>query len=79
MFKKLLKILNQQNPNIFFCLFYWSYGFCTTSHVFWSFATLAHTVNEAWKWPKIEKFDIRPLIYFLRQRGPIKFAFAYAS
>ena len=33
MFRKLLKILNQQDPN-FFCLFYWSYGWRTTSHVF---------------------------------------------
>ena len=33
MFRKLLKILNQQDPN--FVLFvYWSYGLCTTSHGF---------------------------------------------
>ena len=74
--KKLFKILNEQDPNCFFCLFYWNYGLCTTYHVFFlfvcfvlfcffvvvlfcffSFSTLAHKVNEPWKWHKIENFD----------------------
>ena len=45
-FKKMFrKLLNRTQT--FFCLFYWSYGLCTTSHAFCRFSTLSHKVNEA--------------------------------
>ena len=57
--RKSLNILNQQTQT-FFSLFYWSYGLCITYHVFFSFSTLVHKVNEAGKWHKIDKFDHWP-------------------
>ena len=57
----------------FFCSFYWSYGLCTTSHVFCSFSTLAHKVNEACKWHKIEKFDLWLQFTSFANEGPSSF------
>ena len=54
----------------FFYLFYWSNGSCTTSRLFRSFSTLAHKVNEAWKWHKIEKFDLWPQFTSCANEGP---------
>ena len=80
MFRKWLKILNQQmqeDPN-FFCFFYWRYGLFTTYLPFssWRWRTQSQRgmkMTQNWKfWPLT-------LIYYLHQRGPIKFALDFDS
>ena len=74
MFRKLLKILNQQDPNFFLfvllLLVLWFVyrfpGFIFSP----SFSTLAHKVNEALKWHKIEKFDLWPQFTSFANEGP---------
>ena len=69
MFRKLLKILNQQDPKFFLFvllelwLVYHFPRFC-------SFSTLAHKVNEAWKWHKTEKIDLWPQFTSCANEGP---------
>ena len=72
------KILNQQDPK-FFLFFSLELWFVTTYHVFCSFSTLVHKVNEAWKWHKIKNLDLWPQFTSCVNEWPIKFSFAFAS
>ena len=58
----------------FFCLFYWSYDLCTTSHVFCGFSTLAHKINETRKnGTKLKKIDLWPQFTSCAKEGPSSF------
>ena len=73
MFRKLLKILNQQDPNFFSVCFIRAMVCVPLPTFFCSFSTLAHKVNEAWKWHKIEKFDLWPQFTSCANEGPSSF------
>ena len=64
----------QETENLYFTFYAFIFVFSATkSRVFCSFSTLAHKVNEVWKWHKIEKFDLWPQFTSCANEGPSSF------
>ena len=68
MFRKLLKMLNQQDPNFFLFVLLELWFVYHFPRFF--FSTLAHKINKAWKWHKIEQFDLWPQFTSWANKGP---------
>ena len=56
-----------------FLVFFFFFLFLFLFFFFSSFSTLAHKVNEAWKWHKIGKFDLWSQFTFCANEGPSSF------
>ena len=78
MFRKLLKILNQQDPNFFLFVLLELWFVYHFPRILQFFDVGAQSI---WGVKMAQNWKIWPLtsIYFLRQRGPIKFSFEFAS